>query len=292
MIVLIRVTNNTIKIWKPATSFHFSYYVNNTFYINDKSIGLKKVVNEKLQLITDGDQFFGVRIYSMLPYKNNQILVATREKGLFLLNTLAKTNAITSFKADANERLINDQVYGGVCINEHQYVYATLLNGVLIMDEKGKIIQTLNKKNGLQDDIVKSIGIDNQNDLWITLSKGISHVEISSPLSSLNEAQGLNGFIQDITKVKNTLYVATSTGVYAYINHQFNKVNGINSQAWAVQKFITKNDTLLIAATESGIYEIKNTTSKLIQQSYGFALCQSNKNKERLYIYINSKFIF
>ncbi|MBL7935667.1 MAG: hypothetical protein JNM51_07650, partial [Bacteroidia bacterium] len=284
---LIRIKNKTVKIWKPENTFHFSFFVNNSFYINDKGIGLKKMYNDQLHLVNDGDMFSGLRIYSMLPYAPQKILIASREKGLFLMNDIKHSTSITPINTEANERLINDQVYGGVALGNDKYAYATLLNGVIIINAKGSIIQCLNKKNGLQDDIIKYVGLDNQHDLWIGLGKGISHAEISSPLNSLNEAQGLNGFIETITKVKGTLYVATSIGVFAYINNQFIAVEGINSQTWSLLKFITKKDTILLASSEAGIYEVEKTKSKFIQADYGFALHQSKSTPDRVFIGMN-----
>ncbi len=283
---LIRIKNNTIKIWKPETSFHFSYFVRNKFYINEKGQGLKEIVGDKLQLVNRGSVFSDLRIYSMLSYSGNSILIATREKGLYLMKTnlSAKDSSITYLDTKSNEHLINDQVYGGVALKNEKFAFATLTNGVMIVGLDGEIVQVLNKKNGLQDDIVKYVATDNQNDLWVALGKGISHVEISSPLTSINDAQGLSGFVEDIIKYKGTLYVATSLGLFASVDNHFVPVNGINSQAWSLQKFITKKDTLLLVSCESGIFEIKNTSSFLIQENFGFALKQSKKEPKRLFI--------
>ena len=284
---LFRLKNNKLEIWKPETSFHFSYYVNNAYYVNEKGIGLKKMQGNQLHLINDGELFANQRIYSMLPYSEQKTLIASRENGLYLMSHIKPSTSIVPLDALANESLINDQVYGGVALNNKTFAYATLLNGVLIINNKGDIIQRLNKKNGLQDDIVKYVGKDNQNDLWIALRKGISRVEISSPLNTLNEAQGLNGFIEDVIKVKNTLYVATSLGVYAYIKNQFIAVEGINSQTWSLKKFVTQNDTLLLASSETGLFEVNKTKSKFIQAEYGFALQQSKINSNRIYMGMN-----
>ena len=283
---LIRINNNTVKLWKPETSFHFSFFVRNKFYINDKGQGLKEIINDKLQLVNRGSIFSGLRIYSMLSYAGNSILVATREKGLYLMkiNLSEKDSAITYLNTKSNELLINAQVYGGVALKNEKFAFATLTNGVLILGLDGEIVQVLNKKNGLQDDIVKYVAVDNQNDLWVALGKGISHVEISSPLASINEAQGLSGFVEDIIKHKETLYVATSLGLFASVDNHFVPVNGIKSQAWSLQKFITNTDTLLLASCEAGIFEVKNTSSFLIQENFGFVLKQSKKDPKRLFI--------
>ena len=284
---LFRLKNNKLEIWKPETTFHLSYYVNHHYYINEKGIGLKKMQGNQLHLINDGELFANQRIYSMLPFSEQKTLIASREKGLYLMRDIKPSTSIVPLEALANESLINSQVYGGVALNNKTFAYATLLNGVLIINTKGDIVQQLNKKNGLQDDIIKNIGVDSHHDLWITLGKGISKAEISSPLNSYNEAQGLNGFIEDVIKVKNTLYVATSLGVFAYIKNQFIAVEGINSQTWSLKKFVNQNDTLLLASSETGLFEVNKTNSKFIQAEYGFVLQQSKINPSRIYMGMN-----
>lgn len=283
---LIRIKNNTVKLWKPETSFHFSFFVRNKFYINERGQGLKEMIGDELRLVNQGSTFSGLRIYSMLSYAGNSILIATREKGLYLMKVNLNKNdsTITYLNTKSNELLINSQVYGGVALKEGKFAFATLTNGVIIVGLDGEVVQILNKKNGLQDDIVKYVAVDNQNDLWVALGKGISHVEISSPLTSINEAQGLSGFVEDIIKYKGTLYVATSLGLFASVEDHFVPVNGINSQAWSLQKFIINKDTLLLASSEAGIFEVKNTSSVLIHENFGFVLKQSKANPKRLFI--------
>ncbi len=283
---LIRIKNNTVKIWKPENAFHFSFFVRNRFYINERGQGLKELINDKLRLVKSGSAFSGQRIYSMLPYPGESILMATREQGLYLmkLKPEAKDSVITHLNTTANNHLINDQVYGGVSLKNGKFAFATLLNGVIITDLQGNVAQILNKKNGLQDDIVKYVALDNQNDLWVALGKGISHIEISSPLTSINDAQGLNGFIEDIIKFKGRLYVATSLGVFTSVNDRFIQVEGIKAQTWSLRKFITQKDTVLLASSEAGIFEIKNTTAYLVYEGFGFVLHQWKKHPERLFI--------
>jgi serine phosphatase RsbU (regulator of sigma subunit) len=284
---LIRISKkNTVKIWKPETSFHFSYFVRNKLYIIEREKGLRQVVKDELKPVNGGGIFSGMRIYSMLPYPAHKILIATREKGLFLMDAGpdGKDSSIVFINTDANEHLINDQVYGGVALDEGKFAFATLTNGVLIIDIQCNTVQVLNKKNGLQEDIIKNVAVDNQKDLWIALVKGISHVEISSPLSSLNDAHGLNGSIQDIIKVRNSLYVATSLGVYKASGNRFTPVEGIISQTWSLKKFISTNDTFLLASSEAGIFKIDGAKSVLIHESPGYILCQSKSDPKRVYI--------
>ncbi len=283
---LIRINNNSVKIWKPETSFHFSFLVNNKFYINEKEKGLKTIVNDEIVLVNGGSIFSGLRIYSMLPYPENKILIATREKGLMLMDEKQSLNdsAIHFLNSKINTYLINDQVYGGVMLNNGSYAFATLKNGVLITDINCNTIQLLNKKSGLQEDIVKSVNTDNQNNLWVALGKGISHAEISSPLTSLNDAQGLKGSIQDIVKYKNSLYIATSLGVFKAVDGYFVPISGITSQTWSLKITAIEKDSFLLASTEAGIFKIENVTGSILKEGFGYTLYQSKINSERVFI--------
>ncbi len=282
---LIRVKDNHVKIWKPTTSFHFSFYINGVLYINERGQGLKQLINDSLVLIKGGEVFKDIRIYAMLPYAQKQILIATREKGLMFLDKKADENHLfRQWNIEANDELIEAQIYGGTTLADNSYAFATLQSGIVFMDDQGKITRILNKQSGLRDDIINYLAPDNQNDLWVALGNGLAHIEVSSPLSTLGDAQGLHGSVQDITKFKGTLYVATSLGVFGAVNDYFVQVKGINSQSWALKSFYTKTDTLLIASTESGIVEIDKFNSRLIQEGFSYNLWQSTLNPERLFI--------
>lgn len=282
---LIRIKNNSVKIWKPKTSFHFSFLIDNELYINDREQGLKRLINDELTLVKDGGKIIGLRIYSMLPYSSDKILIATREKGFMLMDKKDSEKSVIRFwDTEANPVLTAGQVYGGVALNKGRFAYATLQNGVLITDKNGKIVEVLNKQNGLRDDIVNYIQADQQHDLWVALGNGISHVEISSPLSTLTDAQGLSGSVEDIINFKGTLYVSTSLGVFAATDNHFVQVKGITAQTWAFEKFITTKDTLLLVSSEEGILKIEKFKGELIHEGFCYNLHQSKKDPQRLFI--------
>lgn len=283
---LIRINKNSVKIWKPETSFHFCFNVNNKIYVNEREKGLKYILGNELSIVRDGEFSASLRIYAMLNYSNDQVLIATREKGLFLMkeDEVKGDSCIKYFPSSINSHLVNNQVYGGINLSENRYAFATLLGGVLITDKKGNLEQILNKQSGLQDDNVNYIQTDQQNDLWICLGNGISRAEISSPLTFIDDAKGLKGSVESVVKVNNKLYAATSLGVFVSSNNSFSPIKGIASQTWALLNFITKSDTILLAASEAGLFRIENENATLIQESYGYVIYQSRITPERIYL--------
>jgi len=285
---IFRLKNNSFKIWKPTTSFHLSFYADNNFFVIEREQGLKTLKNDKLNLVKGGDFFSSLRIYAILPYSNNSLLIACREKGLFILNEKSE-HALQDLKTESNNELINAQIYSGICLPSNTYCFSTLKNGVFIIDETGKIISHLNKQNGLLDDDVKYVALDNQNDLWMALGNGISRAEISSPLRFYGDAQGLSGSIEDINTFKNTLYVATSTGVYFLKEGIFYPVKNLSSAAWTLET-VQNKDSILLVGCENGIYKIISDHAELINEGFTYKLKQSKKYSNRIYIGLNDGF--
>ncbi|MGZ3941925.1 MAG: SpoIIE family protein phosphatase [Bacteroidia bacterium] len=279
---LIRYSKKGLQIWKPESSFHFSYYLNKTLFIIDREKGLKRLIDNKLILAPGGDFFKETRIYSMLPYGSKSI-IATREKGLFIYDYLN----IKPLSSVVNEDLINEQVYSGTILKNNYYAYGTLKGGVFIINPEGKVISIINKQNGLTDDIVKCVATDKENDLWIALGKGISKAEISSPLSFFNDNQGLKGSIESIIDFKKNLFVSASVGIFKTSELSFSPVKGITSPSRSLVKFAFGRDTILLAATESGIYRIEDNEAKLINEGFGYFLYQSKTNPQRVFIGMN-----
>ncbi len=282
---LIRIHKGVVKIWKPQTTFHFSFYCDGKLYINEREKGLKCLLNEKLESVKGGEVFSSMRIYGLLPSGNDQLLLATREKGLYLFDK--KNSTFSLLPAEVNQHLINDQVYGAISIGKGLYAFATLKNGVFITDVNGTIKLSLNKASGLQDDIVKYLSQDNQGDLWIALGTGISRAEISSPLSTLNDAQGLAGFVQDIVRLGDELYVATSLGVFVSSGDHFIPVKGINSQTWSLEKFVYGKDSIILASSDVGVFILKKDQSNLLKQGVGYFVSQSKMKPERFFVAMN-----
>ncbi len=282
---LIRVQNQTVKVWKPTTSFHLSFEVDGQLFINERGQGLKQLIHDSLLLLPGAEVFKDIRIYSIINYSENQYLIATRENGLWFLDKKANQDQLfREWNVEANNELIAQQVYGACKLKNGLFAFATLQGGVIITDQQGKLNRIINKKCGLRDDAVKFVATDNQDNIWVALANGLAHIEVSSPLTTLNDAQGLVGYVYDIIKFKGILYVATSLGVYGSVNDYFVPIRGINVQSWALKKFYTQTDTLLLVATEAGIAQINQFSAEFIKSCFSYDLMQSAQNINRLFI--------
>lgn len=117
----------------------------------------------------------------------------------------------------ANASIVN----GGVSVGNDLIALSTLNGGCLIVDAaNGKTLATLNYQNGLPDDEVFSIGADKANGLWISHPMGLTRVDFSLPVKSMNYYRGLMGNVLSCFEFSGKLYVGTGDGLF-YLDKHF-----------------------------------------------------------------------
>lgn len=259
---IFRWKNNELKYWSPISKFHFSYNVNNQIYVKDQETGLMKFTDGKLELVNGefrGSQS-GSNIYAMIPYDKDQILIAQRNKGLFLYNT--QTSSVSAFTSSDDQLLISSVIYGGIKLQNGNFAFNTLKNGVIILNKKGEIIRQIDKNSGLKTQDIRHLYQDHQGGLWLSSNDGIYRVGQDIPLTFWDAINKLEGALYDLIEFKKQVYVATSMGVYLKKENQFTKVDGIKDESWKFHIFKNPKGDQLLVATSGGIYEINGTVVK------------------------------
>ncbi|HUR31224.1 MAG TPA: hybrid sensor histidine kinase/response regulator transcription factor [Saprospiraceae bacterium] len=273
--------------WETSTGFHVGFVINDQFYVRQKQSGLMQINGDEISLAPLGEKFAEERIMAMLPYPakgNNTILIATRTSGLLLYDGLT----LNTFTTEADPILKESLVYCGAILTGNHFAFGTLQNGVVIIDQNGKLLHHLNKAAGLQDETIWYLYPDRQGGLWIGMHVGITRAETGSQHTFFGEREGLEGSVLDIIRHNKILYAATSMGIYFLDESavKFKRIENVSPQAWALVAF----DDKLMAATFEGVFEIRGTQSKLIDSVYAMSLARSLQDPNRLYIGMQSGF--
>lgn len=148
-----------------------------------------------------------------------------------------------------------------------QLMVATRRNGAYLYDRQGKLIRRLSSEMGLQDNLVIGGTQDSYGNLWLCLSKGVSQIEISSPISKLGETSGLKGLVFAAMRHQGSLYATTSLGAFVLKGQQFVAIPGLNEETYRLdQAFLTRKGgkarSQLIAQTENRLYTIEGQQAK------------------------------
>lgn len=293
-----------ITAWNLQKSYHRSFVIEDEIYLNQQGIGLCKLVDDSLSLIPHGEFFKDKVISSMTPYRGSFILIGTRKKGLFIYNLKGNGNiAIRAFHSEANEFIIANHLYHGMNLPDNKMVFSTLNNGIIITDYDGRIIKYINKSTGFIDYTTYYTNLFNNNELWITSSRGVGFFNINSPVSYWNDEMGLKGIVNSIIRDDDMLYVGTHSGLFyqELIKHKpdlkesnnitssFSLCDNLITEVWNLIKFNPsgENDEAhdqILAATGMGLYNIRK--KKIVYPNIGngqITICQSRKNPSILY---------
>ncbi len=260
--------NDTIKTILPTDRFHTSFNIDNKFYVREWDKGLYVLNGYSLQFIGQSNIFANIRIYAMLPYKENKILIVTRNHGIYIYSPKSEINRF--IKPDnfdhINHFLIENQPYCGEKRNDNEFIIGTLQNGILIFNEKGEITQQIDKASGLNNSNVLSLFVDNQSNLWAGLNNGISYIIKNSPFLIFNEKNGLEGTAYMAKKFNNKLYIGTSLGLF-YEEHpnQFKLIDNTKGQSW----HITKIGQNLFLGHSDGVFLINKNQAVNISPNIG-----------------------
>lgn len=228
--------NHKIKLLKAPKRFQFSFKMNKNLYFQDKYYGLLEYRNGTLSQLKGSTAFNNTEIWGMFSMPENKMLIATLDKGLFLYDN----DTITPWDTESNTFIKKNSSLGGVEIKNKFIVLNSVLDGIIICDKNGKIIQHINRKKGLQNNTVLTSFIDSKNNLWLGLDNGIAFINENSPFTYFGSSYDISTVYSSVV-YKGNLYVATNQGLFyhswdtTFKEDTFALVEGTTGQAWNIQ---------------------------------------------------------
>lgn len=266
---LMFLKNGNITVFPAPSSFHFSFLVNNEYYVNDTKTGLMRYAFGKLDPLKGCGFLKGKQIWGILSLGNN-LLISTASEGSFVYDG----SSLIPWENKSNDFLIENQVYCSLRLNDQLLAFGTIQNGLLICDNNGTPVQHLNMEDGLQNNTVLSIGLDNINNLWLGTDHGIDYIGINSPLTQLSYNYGLGaGYASLIFEGK--LYLGTNQGLFfediAVINKggigpkEMRLIEETRGQVWTLNEI----DGHLFCGHNNGTFLIKDEKAKKISDIPG-----------------------
>lgn len=260
---------NTIKV--PNQPYLFLFKVNHRFIIERSGAGLFELVGTRLVYLPNSNAVGKSGVLSILPYQNNELLIGTAKDGLFLYDG----STAKPFKNDANDFLKTYQLNNGSQIQHKYFAYGTILNGVIIIDSSGKIVQHINKLSGLQNNTVLGLYTDNNQNLWASLDNGIDRIELNSPLYFYEDKTGKFGTVYSSIIFNDKIYLGTNQGLFysdwntspnnPFKTFDFKMIPGSQGQVWDLSLI----DGRLLCGHNNGTYQVTGSSFKTISTQTG-----------------------
>ena len=183
-------------------------------YVQQTDLGLMELVGGETTPVPDGQQFTNAEIAMVLasPRTNGDaLIVGTRDFRFFV----RRGRSFEPLPSDARDADGDDSLTGGALLPDGTIALATMLRGVLIMDETGRVRQRIDRRAGLRDNHVLALLTDRQGGLWAGLQHGLSRIVVSPQFSVFDERSGLERGWREVVEYGGTLYARGDTGLYA-----------------------------------------------------------------------------
>lgn len=277
--------NKEISVVKGVNPFLFLHQVGKSFFAEVLGKGLFKLHGKSLIALKGSEILGNSGILSILPYKNNSFIIGTSKNGLFIYDGIT----FKPLASAANSFLKTFQLNNGAKILNKYYAYGTILNGLIIIDENGNVVQRINKSSGLQNNTILSLYADNEQNLWAGLDNGIDRIELNSPLYFYFDKVGQFGTVYSSLIVKNKIYLGTNQGLFVspwlpengnlFNSFDFRLVPNSQGQVWDLSRI----DNQLICGHNDGTFNIiGNKMEKISTVSGGWTIKKLNSNPNYL----------
>ena len=139
---------------------------------------------------------------------------------------------------------------------------------------------TLNYGNGLRNNTILDIGIDQEQNIWLALDDGISYIQNQSPNRYYTDQTGQLGAVFTAIEFDNTIYLGSNKGLFYFKNGELTSVQGIANQVW----FLKVVNGKLICGHNQGTSSVRNGNSTLISDITGGWKMKKIPNTENKYL--------
>ncbi|KQC02685.1 triple tyrosine motif-containing protein [Pedobacter sp. Hv1] len=277
--------NKKVVVLKAPNAFLFLHQANQKLFAEVLGKGLFELKGRNFVPLAGSEILGNTGILSILPYKNNSFIIGTSKNGLFIYDG----QSFTPLNSPANWFLKTYQLNNGVRILDKYYAYGTILNGLIIIDENGKVVQRINKSSGLQNNTILSLYADNEQNLWAGLDNGIDRIELNSPLYFYFDKAGQFGTVYSSLIVKNKIYLGTNQGLFwspwipengnLFNSFDFKLIPNSQGQVWDLSEI----DNQLICGHNDGTFNIVgDRMEKISTISGGWTIKKLNSNPNYL----------
>jgi len=269
---IIKITNNSSIIYKAHSEWSYMGMCNGNIYAQDAKNGLMMFKENAWMPVESNNSLpSNDPISSIFVMQKNNIYITTLKNGFFTLNK----NQLTPIKSANLNAIVNKRIFCAIPITDDWMALGTNNDGVYIVNTNGELIQKFSKNEGLQNNNVLSITLDNQKNIWVGLDNGIDFINYDSPIKQLNP-NNQKGSGYTATIFKSNLFIGTSNGLYyvplqtvkdlSFSKGDFNFVNNTSGQNWMLSEI---NNKLLLGHHE-GAFDVNEGNAVQLSRDPGF----------------------
>ena len=273
-LIFVDIETSEYRVISPGGNISNSFKINNSIYFHMPKQGIFTVIAGKVVPFST-NKFFRENIVIDFYKIGSDFIVLTEEKGFYKID---ENSNVFKWYTDLDN--FNDiKIYSSYLSSDNFILLGTVGKGYLKLSSTGKLIQNLDKSNGLNNNTVLSIFEDKNRNIWLALDNGLSLINEKSPFTIFNDFDGKLGTVYAFKKFKNFIYVGTNQGLYFKennSNNSFELIKGTSGQVWSLVEI---NGDLL-CGHDTGTFVINRESASYISGTNGsWTFRNSNTNE-------------
>lgn len=237
-----------------------------------------------------GELFVNRRVDTLLPAPQG-LLVSVRGEGLFFLED-GRTRPLAG---PVTDWAVKNRIFCGLPLPDGRLVLGSQLDGALLVEGDGTIVQKFHTGSGLNDDFVAGLALDHEGSLWLALDSGLWRAEINSPLTLVDRRSGLPGSVLSVARHQGRLYAGTISGLFVAEKSgteepgspslRFKNVPGLDMPIWSL---LSLDAETLLAGAGFGIYLLEGSAPPRAlagaESLVGYLMMTSTTSKDRIWL--------
>ncbi len=227
--------NNTIETIKSPFQISYCFVVGKKIYVASVKNGVFILENNKCIKIQNWSKLNNTVIHGIEKI-NDITYIFTQKKGVFI----SQNQHLTPWDNALNELLKKELIITARALKNNKIVIGTAFHGLYIVDLNDNSVVNLSRSNSIKNNSVLNICFDNENDLWLGLDNGISHIEINSPFQFFSDNTGVLGSVYSLSTTKNGYLLGSNHGLFEYENKKLKFLSGSEGQVWDIKKVDNK----------------------------------------------------
>lgn len=212
--------NDEVNVIYTGNKIKGVFKAHNKLIVQDDA-GLFELTDNELMPLPGLELLNHMEIRFILPYQHHALLLGTHLNGLFVWDDHAVKPYSIKPRFDFQAAKITD----GHVRKDGSYVIGTFNQGICLFNSKGEMIKHLSKQSGIQNNEIRHLFSDSNDNLWVANKKGIDYIKLASPFSAIVlDAQEPLG-VYAVSLFQNKLFFATHNGVFEVASDQMNKIS-------------------------------------------------------------------
>jgi ligand-binding sensor domain-containing protein/DNA-binding CsgD family transcriptional regulator len=238
---------------------------------SERGTGIKVFRNGQFELLENSNILKDTDITSFLSLSADTLLLSTLRNGLFYLTK----DELAPWLIKDQNYVKEQQIESTALLADNGIAIGTNTGGILIINRQRQSTQLITKKEGLQNNTVNTIFLDQMKNIWLGLHNGIDYILTNSPFSTFYPNQDLESASFTVKIHNGFIYIGTAEGLYYSDwkthydpftrNQDFALVNNTKGEVRGLQII----DNHLFLAHNDGAFIVEGSTAVKISPKEG-----------------------